>query len=149
MSTFYKDNVVPVKPPIITIHISLGWIEQGGSQAAKYFDNVQQFGDFLKANPELAKAVNYVPRKNEPVDFPCLLSILQSTHKSYFDDHVSYLSTPNTNLLNTFFREDRNVYSLARRENNNLIVSSPQVTIEYIREKKQIGFQVLRQIKPS
>ncbi|WKZ60340.1 MAG: hypothetical protein QY309_02420 [Cyclobacteriaceae bacterium] len=51
---------VPVKN-VKTIKIELYW-EDDHSRGSNYFDNVQQFAQFLKDNPELAKAVGYVPK---------------------------------------------------------------------------------------
>lgn len=56
------NNQVPVRPPIKEIKIELHWKDTIG-QAIKGFDDVHQFADFLKANPELAKAIGYISKK--------------------------------------------------------------------------------------
>jgi hypothetical protein len=61
VSTFYIDNKVPVKLPIQKIEIILEW-KDGFSEGGKHFEDVHQFSDFLIANPELAKAVGYIPK---------------------------------------------------------------------------------------
>jgi hypothetical protein len=48
---------VPVKN-VKYIKIELYW-EDDHSKGSNYFDNVQKFAEFLKDNPELAKAVGY------------------------------------------------------------------------------------------
>jgi len=48
---------VPVKN-VKFIKIELYW-EDDHSRGSNYFENVQKFAEFLKDNPELAKAVGY------------------------------------------------------------------------------------------
>lgn len=55
-------NQVPVRPPIKEIKIELHWEDTIGI-AIKGFDNVHHFADFLKANPDLAKAIGYISKK--------------------------------------------------------------------------------------
>jgi hypothetical protein len=56
----YQDKV-PVKPPIREVPITINWID-GYGETGKKFDTVEQFASFLKQNPEIAKAVGYLPK---------------------------------------------------------------------------------------
>ena len=60
----YNYNKVPVKLPIKEIHISLNWSDGIGT-AGKTFGDVQGFANFLKDNPELGKAIGYVPKNRK------------------------------------------------------------------------------------
>ena len=54
-------NKVPIKPPIKEISISLTWTDMYGP-SSKGFSNIEEFASFLRDNPELGKAVGYVPK---------------------------------------------------------------------------------------
>lgn len=58
------SNSVPVLAPIREIKIYLYWCD-GLGQTHKGFNNVQHFADFLKANPELANAIGYIPKNKK------------------------------------------------------------------------------------
>ncbi len=55
-------NQVFVRPPVKKIKIELYWQDATG-ETIKGFDDVRHFADFLKANPELAKAIGYISKK--------------------------------------------------------------------------------------
>lgn len=55
------DNTIPVKLPFKLIEISIHSID-GYGEGYKIFNNVHELADFLKANPEYAKALGYVPK---------------------------------------------------------------------------------------
>lgn len=52
---------VPFKEPLKFIEIRLMW-EDGIGNGSNGFKTVQDFAQFLKDNPELAKAVKYEPK---------------------------------------------------------------------------------------
>lgn len=54
---------VPVKN-VRSAKISLYW-EDDYSRGSNEFKTVQELADFLRDNPELARAVEYVPKPNE------------------------------------------------------------------------------------
>jgi hypothetical protein len=53
---------VPVRTPISEIRIDLFW-RDGYGQGTKSFFSVTDLAIFLKDNPEIAKAVNYISKK--------------------------------------------------------------------------------------
>lgn len=53
---------VPIYPPIKEVKIQLYW-EDKSTKGGNSFNTVQELAEFLKENPDLAKAVNYVPKK--------------------------------------------------------------------------------------
>jgi hypothetical protein len=61
-STRIELMPVPVKAPIIEIRIDLFW-RDGYGQGTKSFFSVAELAVFLKGNPEIAKAVNYIVKK--------------------------------------------------------------------------------------
>jgi hypothetical protein len=60
----YNNNTIPVRPPFRKIEIQLNW-EDGIGIGGKSFSNVQEFAEFLKANPEYAKGVGYVAKEKK------------------------------------------------------------------------------------
>lgn len=55
------DDRVPVKLPFKLVELTIHSID-GYGEGYKTFDSVQQLAEFLKANPEYAKALGYVPK---------------------------------------------------------------------------------------
>jgi len=54
-------RTVPMYPPLKRVEIRLYW-ESGATEGSVGFSNVHHFAEFLKDNPELARAVGYVPK---------------------------------------------------------------------------------------
>lgn len=55
------DNTVPVKLPFKLLELTIHSID-GYGEGYKTFTNVHELADFLKANPEYAKALGYVAK---------------------------------------------------------------------------------------
>jgi hypothetical protein len=55
-------NQVSVRPPVKEIKIELHWRDTVG-YTIKGFDDVRHFADFLRDNPDLAKAIGYISKK--------------------------------------------------------------------------------------
>ena len=53
---------VPIYPPIKSVEIRIYWEDKTG-EGSNGFATVQELAAFLRDNPELGKAVNYVPGK--------------------------------------------------------------------------------------
>jgi len=54
---------IPVYLPIKEIKIIIEYSDKH-VKGANWFENVQQFAEFLKDNPEIGKALGYVPKVN-------------------------------------------------------------------------------------
>jgi len=55
---------VHIYPPLKRVEIRLYW-ESGATEGSVAFNSVHHFAEFLRDNPELAQAVEYVPKAKQ------------------------------------------------------------------------------------
>jgi hypothetical protein len=55
-------GVIPHKPPFAFLQIQIMW-EDGMTRGVKYFNDVHELANFLKANPAFAEGLKYVAKK--------------------------------------------------------------------------------------